>query len=1214
MPGVPKKLKKKLILKDVDSPPKTIPEPVSNPVTETVKEEESYKKEDFESNDTELKNREELTRDENEYDYLYPNLDDPNFNIKLTERKEFFDTRYDGTVHDVAEYSDKICNAEFELAPHQLFVRNFLSFQTPYNSLLLYHGLGTGKTCSAISVAEEMRDYLKQMGIVQRIIVVASPNVQDNFKLQLFDERKLQLIDGLWNIKSCTGNKYLKEINPMTMKGLSKEKVIRQIKRIINVSYLFLGYIEFSNYISKKSQVKSDVSDKIKASIVKKKLKNLFNNRLIIIDEIHNIRISDDNQDKRVAQELYKLVQNVDHLRLLLLSATPMYNSYKEIIWLVNLMNVNDKRSPIDIKNVFNNDGSFKVNEEGEEIGKELLARKATGYVSFVRGDNPYTFPYRIWPIEFSPENTFSKIEEPVKQLNGRELIQNIEMLSLYLTNNGEVQQKGYDYIISRLYSGDSDGKNPDVQVSFENMEAFGYTLLQKPLESLNMVYPDDRLDQKDIKFDPKELVGKTGLARIMKSVETSSPLTRGGFEYKTEKYGRIFSPAEIGKYSGKIKSICDQIIGSTGVVMIYSQYIDGGLVPIALALEELGFTRGGNVNSLFKTPPTERIDALTFKPQSEMESDFNPARYAMITGDKALSPNNVDEFKLSTDTDNRYGKNIKVVLISQAGSEGLDFKFIRQVHILEPWYNMNRIEQIIGRAVRNCSHKDLPFNERNVQIFLHGSINRDKTIEAADIYVYRLAEVKALQIGLVSRLLKEISVDCLLNFEQMGFTVEQMQQTVKQLLSNGKIIDYAIGDRPYTSICDYMSKCSYTCNPMKKITEEDTHLDTFSEAFILMNTDKIIQKIKDLMKERFFYYKTDLIKYITIQKKYPLVQINAALNQLVEDKNEYITDKYGRLGNLINIDTLYLFQPIELTNHKTSIYDRSVPLEFKRTSLEIDLPNKISESIIAEPDKKNMLNVEASVTLLTRLESQWTEATTEQLVPRGNKSWFKFCSLVIKQMEDAGIDKKIVLSILRDRMIEELEFEEHLLLLNYYEKNKDNTFLESLIEYFKQYEMTAKKTRGILLQNKGILQLVVASKKEEQVVWKLGEGEDYIDLEAPIIKMKDSLLPIKSKLNSLVGFMISFKKEFMVFKVKDLTGVRASKALRVDQAGKNITVKILNDILGAEVYTTESKVNQKVLCIMIEFYLRFFQKEFKNNKTWFLTPSEAILVNIEKV
>jgi hypothetical protein len=78
--------------------------------------------------------------------------------------------------------------------------------------LLLYHGLGSGKTCSAISVAEEMRDYMKQMGISQRILVVASPNVQDNFRLQLFDERKLEQVDGLWNIRACTGNKFLTNI------------------------------------------------------------------------------------------------------------------------------------------------------------------------------------------------------------------------------------------------------------------------------------------------------------------------------------------------------------------------------------------------------------------------------------------------------------------------------------------------------------------------------------------------------------------------------------------------------------------------------------------------------------------------------------------------------------------------------------------------------------------------------------------------------------------------------------------------------------------------------------------------------------------------------------------------------------------------------------------------------------------------------------------
>ena len=56
-----------------------------------------------------------------------------------------------------------------------MFVRNFV-FQTPYNGLLLFHGLGTGKTCSAISVCEEMRDYMKQTGITKDC-GVASPNV-----------------------------------------------------------------------------------------------------------------------------------------------------------------------------------------------------------------------------------------------------------------------------------------------------------------------------------------------------------------------------------------------------------------------------------------------------------------------------------------------------------------------------------------------------------------------------------------------------------------------------------------------------------------------------------------------------------------------------------------------------------------------------------------------------------------------------------------------------------------------------------------------------------------------------------------------------------------------------------------------------------------------------------------------------------------------------
>ena len=88
---------------------------------------------------------------DDQYSFLYPNLDDPNFNQKIASKKEFTDTKYDDKVYNVKEHSEKMCNErDFELLPHQTFVRNFLSFQTPYNNLLLFHGLGTGKTCSAI--------------------------------------------------------------------------------------------------------------------------------------------------------------------------------------------------------------------------------------------------------------------------------------------------------------------------------------------------------------------------------------------------------------------------------------------------------------------------------------------------------------------------------------------------------------------------------------------------------------------------------------------------------------------------------------------------------------------------------------------------------------------------------------------------------------------------------------------------------------------------------------------------------------------------------------------------------------------------------------------------------------------------------------------------------------------------------------------------------
>ena len=1153
-------------------------------------------------NEKEILNSKNISEQESKYDNLYPSLDDPMLNIKIAQKKEFNDNKYDGKIYDIEEQAKKLCEADFDLVPHQIFVKNFLSFQTPYNSLLLYHGLGTGKTCSAISVAEEMRTYLNQLGISQRIIVVASPNVQENFKLQLFDERKLKLVDGLWNLRACTGNKYLKEINPMNMKGLSKEKVIKQVKRIINNSYLFLGYTEFANYILKISYTDDD-----NKNVMISKLKKNFNNRLIIIDEVHNIRISDDKSDKRVANELFKLVKYVDNLRLLFLSATPMYNSYKEIIWLLNIMNLNDRRSQIELKDVFDKQGNLLVAPDGTKIGEELIKRKANGYVSFVRGENPYTFPYRIFPSLFSIQNTFKELPYPRKQLNGKTIVQPLEHVDVYVNVAGSYQQKVYDYIIEQIK--EKSGKTKQGLPSFENMDAFGYTMLQKPLQALNMVYPNKSFDE-NAKVDPKILLGSDGLKKIMKFTETSNPPTRKNFEYKSSPFGNIFSPENIGQYSNKIKSITNNILNSDGIVLIYSQFIDGGCIPMALALEELGFTRfGTKASNLFKTAPHSPIDAITFQTKENMTNpeNFKKATYTMITGEKALSPDKVFDLKNLTDEDNKNGEKIKVVIISMTGSEGIDFKNLRQVHILEPWYNLSLIEQIIGRAVRTCSHKQLPFKQRNVEIFLYGTLFSDSDEEAADLYIYRLAELKAIQIGQVSRILKESSVDCILNIEQTNFTEENMNTIVPQQLSNKMEIQFPIGDKPNTVSCDYMETCNFKCKPFKEIKEEDIKLDTYNEAFIFMNTDKIIQRIRELFKNRFFYKKENLISEINIFKNYPLIQINAALSILIDDQNEFISDRFNRLGHLVNIENYYLFQPVELNDKNISIYDRRNPIDYKRESIVLPISKE-------EPKIKMKIDVEEKKSdniIITSIKKNYDLALTNTTnVERGEESWYIFAAYLFSTgylTSNFNIKKDEYTEFILNNLLELLIFDDVKSLLDYlYFSPSLSEFEQLLKNYFDKQILRMNEIEGIIIPKENKQFLLVKSENE----WTKGQQEDYVDL-APAIKEK--IIKI-TNMNQYLGFIGDFKNEYNIFKVKNMEDKR-SKGARCDQAGKAETIKLLNAILQENKYTTTNTKgrNKKEFCVIQELVLRSFNKNKKNNKIWFLTPQEAIINNIEK-
>ena len=155
--------------------------------------------------------------------------------------------------------------------------------------------------------------------------------------------------------------------------------------------------------------------------------------------------------------------------------------------------------------------GEWKKDKDENEIGKELLISKATGYISYVRGENPYTFPFRVYPDRFAIDNTFKNLEEyPNYQLNGRRIPNNrkIEKLSIYLNVIGEYQQMGYNYIIDRLRRRGENIKTTRKGVerriaSFASLKSFGYTDLQIPIEALNIIYPYPGLEELVKRIEP---------------------------------------------------------------------------------------------------------------------------------------------------------------------------------------------------------------------------------------------------------------------------------------------------------------------------------------------------------------------------------------------------------------------------------------------------------------------------------------------------------------------------------------------------------------------------------------------------------------------------------------------------------------------------------------------------------------------------------------
>lgn len=246
-----------------------------------------------------------------------------------------------------------------------------------------------------------------------------------------------------------------------------------------------------------------------------------------------------------------------------------------------------------------------------------------------------------------------------------------------------------------------------------------------------------------------------------------------------------------LAQFSPKYAEIIGRIRASPGPALVYSQFktLEGlGIFAAALRASD------------------EKYLPLDIQKGADGEWEIpaplmDPARprYILYTGDQDLEKRrlllqlyNADVAglppKLSAQCaellagapDNRDGRVCRVFMITQSGAEGISLFNTRQVHVMEPYWNNVRIQQVVGRAIRLCSHMNLPWDDRTVDVFTYISVfsvdqkaTGAKTVMLADggkttdETIFELAKAKQKLADGLFEIAQDAAIDCEVhNFE----------------------------------------------------------------------------------------------------------------------------------------------------------------------------------------------------------------------------------------------------------------------------------------------------------------------------------------------------------------------------------------------------------------------------------------------------------------
>lgn len=860
-------------------------------------------------------------------DHTYPSPSQENFQEAIYIKREFNINAipYRGTLRtydQIREYRDDKCARNLRLTENQIMLSNFINPNTPYRGVLLYHGTGSGKTAATIAIAEKFKPMVEKYGMRIHVLVPGPLNKQ-NF---------------LNEILKFTGETYMKVYQDKTMviDEFEKNKMRKNAMNIINQYYRVMSYRSFyKKVLGEKIREKVVTGDKVKISSRKTEtgeyerdisVDRIYNldNTLLIVDEAHNLT------GNEYGDAVMKIIEKSKNLRIVLLSATPMKNLADDIVKLINYLR--PITAPMERDKIFTSQRGHQM--EFKPNGRDYLRKMIRGYVSYLRGADPLTFAERIDIGEIPPGLDFTKVTRCFM------LPFQLKTYQIVVTTLDDSLDRTSEATANFVFPGlpkDKTNKGLQGYYGIEGINEMKSQLKNNADAICNRI-ATTLLTEFDIK-DTSSLIYLTENSKIISG------------DIFTEKYLKYFSI----KFYTALRNINETVHGQrgTGLIFVYSNLVKVGIEVFQEVLQKNGYLEYQETASSYNIKSDTRCyfcghrygDHLRL-PIEIPKHEFYPATYISVTGKSDENSEQIPEEKhrilrnIFNNIENKDGKYIKLVIGSKVMNEGITLRNIKEIHILDVYFNLGKVDQVIGRGIRFCTHYDI-INESNpfpkVEVYKYVISIADGLSTEEELY--KKGELKYKLVKETERIMQEEAIDCPLNRTGNIFP-EELE----------KYGNCGSKENPCPAICGYMP-CAYKCGDKllnekyydpdrdiyRKVSKAELDYSTYNNSLANEEIEYAKTKIKEMFHLSHIYKLRDILKYV--KKTYPLNKrdmfddyyVYQALSDLLpisnNDFNLYvdtISDKFNRPGYLIYRERYYIFQPFDENEELPMYYRRN--------------------------------------------------------------------------------------------------------------------------------------------------------------------------------------------------------------------------------------------------------------------------------------------------